>query len=279
MTRAVVAVAALLGAGVFATAAGAAPLVVHARFETSKVQFGGVIDTQVVVVLDRALVRPGSLRFVEDAAPLTPLSPQQASRAVQGGSLVVVFRRTFSCLSSACISPTGDATPSLPPATATAVTRDGRTLRARAAWPTLHVRGRITKADLAPSRPPFLADTTPRSPSYRIAPSTLALLLDVLAVFLGLGAVALAAIEGLRSARRRRRTATTDELERALRLAREAETRPPPDRRRALGLLARVLEGRDRRRAGTARDLAWAKPDPPRESVALFVADVERDGG
>jgi hypothetical protein len=96
-------------------------------------------------------------------------------------------------------------------------------------------------------------------------------------VVLALAAMALAVTEARRLARRRHGEPVVDELERALRLAREAESRPPPDRRRALGLLARLLDARDRRLSGTASDLAWAEPEPERTAVATFVADVERE--
>ncbi|HEY3541246.1 MAG TPA: hypothetical protein VGK79_01780, partial [Gaiellaceae bacterium] len=74
--------------------------------------------------------------------------------------------------------------------------------------------------------------------------------------------------------RRRRGTVTVDELERALRLVREAEARPPADRRRALGLLARLLDARDGRLAGAARTLAWSRPEPEPAAVDDLVDDV-----
>ncbi|MDX6527465.1 MAG: hypothetical protein QOI43_2976, partial [Gaiellales bacterium] len=58
---------------------------------------------------------------------------------------------------------------------------------------------------------------------------------------------------------------------------REAESRPPSDRRRALGLLARLLDPRDRRLSVEASELAWAEPEPERAALATFVADVERE--
>ncbi|MGZ4389910.1 MAG: hypothetical protein ACXVZL_11070, partial [Gaiellaceae bacterium] len=62
-----------------------------------------------------------------------------------------------------------------------------------------------------------------------------------------------------------------------LRLAREAESRPPPDRRRALGLLARLLGSRDGRLATAASELAWAKPQPEREAMSGLVAEIEHE--
>ena len=71
-------------------------------------------------------------------------------------------------------------------------------------------------------------------------------------------------------------TAPLTGLERALALAREAEQRPPPDRRRALGLLARLLGPRDPRLAGAADDLAWSAPAPTSDELAELVTEVER---
>ena len=65
-----------------------------------------------------------------------------------------------------------------------------------------------------------------------------------------------------------------DELARALRLAREAEGRPAPDKRRALGLLARLL---GKPLATEASDLAWRRPPPERESLHALVSEVERE--
>lgn len=268
-----------LAAGGFASGAWAAPppLVVRATFDTPTVQFAGAIHIHVVVLLDGTRVRPDSLRIVDDLAPLTSLSPGRITRTTQGDTITVTLDRTFSCLSSSCVSPSSDATPALPPVKVSVATLHGETLRASAPWPTLHVQGRVRKADLGRSRPPFRANTAPPPPSYRLAPSTLAWLLYGAAVVLALVAAALVVHEARRLARRRRGEPTVDELERALRLAREAESRPPPDRRRALGLLARLLDARDRRLSGTASELAWAEPEPERAALATFVADVERE--
>jgi hypothetical protein len=267
----------LLAAGIFASGASAAPFVVRASFDASTVEFGAAIGTHVVVLLDGTRVQPDSLRIVAGAVPLSPLSAAQTTRIVQGDTITVAVARTYSCFSSACVASNGDATPALPTVTATVVARDGKTLRAVASWPTLHVRGRVNRADLGRSSPPFLADTTPGSPSYRVTPSTLAWLLDAVAIALALAAAALGAHTALRLMRRRRVEPTTDELERALRLAREAEGRPVSDRRRALGLLARLLGSRDRRLSGAASELAWAKPEPEGAALVTLVADVERE--
>jgi len=80
-------------------------------------------------------------------------------------------------------------------------------------------------------------------------------------------------LQALALGRGRRRQVPGDELSRALRLVREAEERPVPDRRRALALLARLL--RTTALGTAARDLAWSEPAPDREAIAALVADVE----
>jgi len=77
--------------------------------------------------------------------------------------------------------------------------------------------------------------------------------------------------------RRRRAAASADELARALRLVREAEERPVPDRRRALALLARLLRNRDAELGDAASDLAWKEPAPERQAVDALVAEVEQE--
>lgn len=126
------------------------------------------------------------------------------------------------------------------------------------------------------SHPPFRVDTAPPPASYRISPSTLALLLDALAVLLVLAAVALAAAEAMRLLSRRRPAVEVDDLTRALRLARGAGARPAPDRRRAAAFLARVLRGRDPDLAERAGDLAWARPQPAGSAVTELADEIER---
>lgn len=271
------AAAVALAAAAWTGSAAAAPLVVRASFDAPVVQFGDPIRTHVVVLLDSTQVRTSSVHVVDDAGPLTPLSAPRTTRTTRSGTLVIAISRLFSCIASSCVAAKGDARPALPDVTVTALTKDGKTVQASASWPVLQIRGRVSAADLARSRPPFRANTTPPPPTYRITPSSLAWLLDGLAVVLALAVAGLALTIALRLSRRGTGAPAASELERALRLAREAESRPPADRRRALGLLARLLDKRNRRLAGTASDLAWARPDPERESLATLVSDVERE--
>ena len=145
------------------------------------------------------------------------------------------------------------------------------------AWPPLEVRGRVSAVDLARLNPPLRSDTSPPPVTYRVAPGNAARALEILAIVLAAAGLLLAAWAVAAVRRNRRRVAPPTGLERALALAREAERRPPPDRRRALGLLARLLDARDPRLAGAADELAWSAPAPTRDELAGLVSEVEHE--
>lgn len=258
--------------GVVVPSAAAAPLRARASFDDATVQFGEPVHARVSVVAGPN-VRAGSVRVTDDLAPLTTLALQRTSRAGN----VIEATRTATCISASCVAANGLATPTLAPATVTAVLASGRSVQIRVPWPRLTVRGRVTAADLGRAQPPFQASTVPPAPTYRAAPSTLAWLLDGAAIALGLAAAALLVVQARRRSRRRDRGVEGDELGRALRLVREAEARPVPDRRRAAGLLARLLGERDDALAGTASTLAWAEQQPDPAALESLAGDVERE--
>ncbi len=249
-----------------------APLAVATSFDPAVPQFGDRILARVVVALDTNVVRPQTLTLRDDLAPLTQLGPARTSRSTQGGLELVTAVIPVSCLSAACTASSGVARVGLPSVSASVLRANGRVVHASASWPALEVRGRVTAADLAASSPKFQADTAPPAASYRIAPATLATLLDVLAALCALAAVGLAGWQA--NVLIRRRASQPGGLERALRLAREAQQRPAPDRRRALALLGRAL-GRDRR-SGVARALAWSEPVPEPQELEALVSEIEQ---
>jgi hypothetical protein len=139
------------------------------------------------------------------------------------------------------------------------------------------VRGRVLSSEVDVRQAPhFHANLSLPKVSYDIAPSTLAPLLDAAAVVLALAGIALVAWRARDWARRPRR-AQPAELERALELARESRLRPVSDRRRALGLVARLLGDRDEPLSSPARDLAWSRKQPSRDELADLVERVARE--
>lgn len=248
-----------------------APVEVAASFDPAFVQFGDRITARVVVALDTRLAQTQTLRIADDLAPLTQLGAVRTSRSTQGGVELVTFAVPVACLTAPCVAGTGQATVRLPLVRASVLEQGGRTAHASVRWPALLVRGRVDASELEPSTPPFAADTAPPAAAYRIAPATLATLLDVLAVLCALSAVGLVG-RGMHR-RLRHRASPLGALERALELTRQAEQRPVEDRRRALSLLGRALGGD--RRSGAARRLAWSEPAPESGELEQLVRDIE----
>jgi hypothetical protein len=253
----------------------ATALVVRTSFDPPAAQFGDRVVAHVVVLADRGVLDTSKLHVTEDVAPLTALGPARVTRTVRGRLLVVSYELPAVCVTEQCLAKRLR----LPAARADAPRRGGGVVRVTTAWPELEMRGRVTAADLAKSRPPLRSDTSMPSVTYRIAPATLSFLLDLAAALLAATGVALGAWQAAALLRRRRGSDTRDELERALALVHEAETRPPEDRRRAVGLLARLLRQRDERLAGEAGDLAWSEPKPAPDELAALAARVVREVG
>jgi hypothetical protein len=270
---AVAAVLLLARGGSAPAIAATAPIAVRATFDRAVVEFGDPFTAQVVVTLDRNAVRPQTLKITNDVAPLTALAAPVTVRTVTGGLETVSITQQVACFTDPCLAPTI----TLPKVHASATSASGVVSTRTTAWRRLQMRSRVTSADLAASTPRFAADTSPGPPAYRVAPATATRVLEIVAALGAAGAVALLALEASAFSRRRRRAVTGDELARALRLAREAEGRPTPDRRRALALLARLLRSRDGALGSAASDLAWSEPAPEPPAVEELVARVERE--
>jgi hypothetical protein len=222
------------------------------------VEFGDRLEARVVAMVDPRQLDPHRLQVSQTFAPLTQLGPTRTTILTGDRVDTVTLTTPLACVEQACVGASGLQRVTLPPVRIVAPGRSSkRTVTLH--WPTLSVQGRVSKAALASGAAGLRADSSPPAVTYRTSPSTLAWLLTVAAALIAAAAVVLACLE-LRHMRAARRAPTEDALTRALALVREAEQRPPPDRRRALDLLARVLPGD--RGADTVRDLAWSEPEP-----------------
>jgi len=269
----------LTAVGGSARAAAAPELTVSAAFDPATVLFGDRIVARVVVHADRDALDTNRLRIVADISPLTPLGRAHVSNSVHGPRLVVTYEVAAVCIVEQCLATHGARSLRLPSARVGAPRRGGGLAQARAVWPVLRIGGRVKMADLARSRPPFRSDLSTPAATYRIAPKTLALLLDIAAALLALAGVGVASLRALTLLRRRRRLDTRSELERALAAVRAAESAPLDERRRAVGLLARLLAKRNLRLAGDAADLAWSEPKPTPVELAGLADRVTREVG
>jgi hypothetical protein len=248
---------------------------IRTSFEHSVVGFGDRVHAHAVIVLDKSVANHARVNV--SVAPLLQLGSAHVTRVASNGLVALTYDVAAVCIYDECVGKGGRRLVHLPPVTATLP--DGRVV-ASAAWPPLDVRGRVVAADLAPAQPPLKFDALPPSVDYRVSPSALAWVLTALAAVLAAAGVGLA---GWRLAVLRRERAAwaepLSELQRALTLARESESRSAPDRRRALALLERLLRPRDARLAHEARDLAWSSPPPGPEELDELVSEVESKVG
>ena len=247
----------------------AASVRVTAVLDQDTVEFGDPVTATVTVFLDR----DSDVSVFEDLAPLTQLGPTQVTKATRGGLHTITYTTRASCLDQRCISTAGGKRIALRPVVVQIAPNTKRT----EIWPVLNVRARVSREDTARARPPMRHDTSTPAVTYRLEPAGLARGLDGAAVIFAAAGLLLAGWAAAAVRRRRRVVSPISGLERALALAREAERRPTPDRRRALGLLARLLGARDPRLAGEADDLAWSAPAPTSDALAELVTQVERE--
>ena len=251
----------------------AAALGLHVQTSVSPrpVLFGDTVTAHVDVFADPRRVDPGSVGVRGSFAQW-----HVSERTTATGSKRS-FRFTLSCLGSTCLPHTVR----FAPIVVSARLRDGRTVTVRHAWPAFDVLGRVPPSAAKATRPPFRAQTALPRPSFRVAPTALALALDVVAALLAAGAAALLALEIVRDRRRRRGVADDrPPVVRALALVREAEGRTPADRRKAVGHLARTLDetGGDRF-AETASRVAWSPEQPSPDRLDRLADEVERELG
>lgn len=275
MTRAA-ALGVILAALAVAAPAGAAPFRATASISPRAVLFGDRVQARVDVVVDARVDDPAQTRVDLPPGAWTELGRTRV-QTTHGGRLVQrSWQLVLACRTSDC-APTGASTVArLPPAQVTLTRRDGTVRRLSLRWPTLVVASRLPPSAATAASPPFRLQVAPPPPRGRVAASTASALLDAAAALLAAAAVAIALLELRR--RRASRTRTVSPLQRALALAREAQTRPAADRRRALALLARVASPGDPALSADVAATAWERSEPPPERLAELVERAERLG-
>jgi len=240
---------------------------VSAKLDRTTVDFADPVTATVTVDAPRG----ASVRLSNGGlAPLTQLGGTQVTRIERGGRQAVTYTMRASCLDDRCIARRGSKRVLPRPAV---VNIDGST--SSAPWPAVVVEPRVAPADVAKLRPPLRSDSSPPAVTFNTSPDRLATVLDVAAALLAAAAALLAGAAAASLYRRRNRPQPLTGLDRALALAREAEDRPAPDRRRALGLLAELLGSRDDRLADEAEELAWSAPSPTPGALSELVTEVE----
>ena len=253
--------------------------VVSATVRPSVHDFGDPVVAELVVVADKALVDPASVRVDPDFTPYEPVGPRVVQRTETATGVRWRIRFPLRCLGDEC-APDGDRRTIDFPTTGVVYRFRGAPGRSTALveWPSFQVSARVPSDALAPQS--WRADVTSLpAVSSRAEAGTLA-------IALVLGSIALALL-GFLIVWRLTRRESADEveepeveeevtaLERALRLAHEASLEgDSPERRKALERVARELGARDLPElADRARSLAWS----PGAASTVAVEELVRD--
>ena len=233
----------------------------HLSLTPAKAGVGVRVTAQAVVTVNAQKVNPASLRVSLGVAPLAALGPVQQH--------VLRFSVDAACLDEGCVPDAKPRAVQLVPLRVNGRLKDGRPFTRTFRWPTLMLTPQVPARALR-GAPPLRLETTAPPPDYAVPPGTLAAVLDAAA-----GVLALTIAGALVLLRRRRPALALDPLDRALALVRESAGRPPDDRRRALNLLARVLDRRKPGLAPTVDEAAWSRPQPSAEAAEELADSVE----
>jgi hypothetical protein len=266
MTRSVrllLALAAVFGALAAAPVADAATVQVSTATTPLTAHFGDVIHATI-------RVRAASAAQVQAGFSPYEVLASRSTHSRAGGVVTTVWTFALQCLEPECAPGPGPRRIALAPSRVLV----GSTVTS-ARFPRVVVATRATARQVAHPERFFLHPVAPPAATYRFSPDTMRGVLFSAAALLVL--VALLLLWPLVRPRRAPSPAhQADALARALELVRAARSRPTPDRRRALGLLSRVLRRRgDAPIARVAADLAWSEPDPDAERMRELADRIE----
>ena len=253
----------LLVAGIVAPSAEAGSISVSTAVSPRVSRLGDVVQVTVTVRAAQAATVEGGF------APFRVLR-SSSTHGHQGVRATSTWRFELQCLEAVCAPGPGTRTVRVAPVQ---VRAGSASVDVR--MPSIVVAPRATARQVASPEGAFLHPTTPVPPTYRFAPGRTRAILFAAAGLLVLIAIAVL-VPLARPARRTAPESEADALARALELVRAARARPVPDRRRALGLLARILRRRGRpATAQASADLAWSEPDPDPERITRLADKVE----
>lgn len=249
------------------------PLATSTRVVPPRTLFGDPVTASVRVLVDARTVDPDSVRVYPDFRPYRVAAFTRELQHDVGHAVAVSYAFELDCVVVSCLTAfeVPDTEPARPKplrfaaARVQARDREGAFVNARATWPELFVRSRLTPEEIAVGEPavaPFAAPAV----TWRVPPDVLGGVLVTLAALLALGGGYLVAtgLRGAPAVRRLTIPAHLTPVDRALALARHAADQGDAEGgRRALERLAAELRRAGQPElAGTAGRLAWS-PDAP----------------
>jgi hypothetical protein len=251
------------------------PLIVRTSLSTNFVYFADTVAAHITVLADERRIKPGSIRISATFLNWEEVAPGRTTTVLSGTTLERSWSFELACIQAVCLPSGKPRAARFTRVVVTASTVDGSPLTIRRAWPPVVVAARFGPS-VPGATPAFEIDGSLSPPVYHVNPTALALALDIVAALFGI-----AGFSVLGRALLRKRPVKTDEttpLLAALRLVRQARTRPPDDRRRAVGLLERTLaHEQDDALAAAASHVAWSSAEPSSERIDLLLDLIDTE--
>jgi hypothetical protein len=251
------------------------PITVETSLSPRSIYFADVVRARVDVVADRRRVDPASVQIATPFGPWRQL--RQVRSATESDSSFVhrTWWFTIACFAQSCVPRVKSVRAEvLPKLTVSGRTTGGMPIQVRQSWPVLNVATRFAPPAVHALVNLRTQRTVPAA-IFRFSPTWLSVLFTVVGALLVAAGIGLAVVE---VARRRRPRTVVDRrapLVRSLELVRKAEGGEVEERRRAVGLLARVLPKEDHGLAGAASEVAWSNPDPSPDELEDLARRVE----
>ena len=254
--------------------------------------FGDTVTARISLRVDARRVDPDRIEVRARFAPYTVIEPFERTRRDVGDVAQLEYRARIRCLTAACAPPAGiPKRITFPSASVTYRPRANEdppaALRAprTGIWPSvvqfsrLDRRGSREEAD-PDDRPPWRADTSLPSVSYRVRPDLAfwGLIAGALTLLVGAALVLRPYLPARAESllRRRRRVRLAPPLERALAAVEAARAAgDAPEQRKALELLSdELMQTGEPQLALAARHLAWSARNPDGEATRTLARDV-----
>jgi hypothetical protein len=259
--------------------ASAAPrLAVQASLTPASAFFGDPVTALVTVDYDASAVQGSSVRVEADFEPFEQTGTASVTTRRVGTEVTAFYRYGLQCLGDGCLPTSSTRLIRLHPVVVIAVSGRAQ-ISASGQVPALLISSRLQSSDLAGSTPPFRFPAQMPPAVYRLSPAGLGDALIALAAVLATGALALVGLEISRALTRSRarRVRVLTPLEAALEATRQAALRPDAaDRRKAIGILARILSATGHRTLAESSDgVAWSETPPSPTRAQTLADDVE----